>query len=64
MASKKLKMTNLTMPNNMFSMNFALKSVPGRAAIGVLYGVRMALCLASSWPLISKATKQNAKSGQ
>ena len=37
-ASKKLKMTNLTIPNNMFSMKFALKSVPGLAAIGVLHG--------------------------
>ena len=31
-------MTNLTMPNNMFSMKFAQKSVPGLAAIGVLHG--------------------------
>ena len=54
--SKKLKVTNLTMPNNMFSIKFALISVPGLAANGGEDG--------SSWPLISKAMKQTAKSGQ
>ena len=53
--SKKLKVTNLTMPNNMFSIKFALISVPGLAANRVLYGGEDG----SSWPLISKAMKQN-----
>ena len=31
-------MTNLTLPNNNFSINSALKSVPGLADVGVLHG--------------------------
>ena len=36
---KKFQMTNLTMPNNSFSMKYALKTVPGLADVGVLHGV-------------------------
>ena len=32
-------MTNLTMPNNIFTMKFPLKSVPGHADVGVPHGV-------------------------
>ena len=32
-------MTNLTMPNNISSLKYALKPVPGLAAIGVPHGV-------------------------
>ena len=31
-------MTNITMPNNTFSMMYALKSVPGLADVGVPHG--------------------------
>ena len=31
-------MTNLTMPNNLSSMKYPLKSVPGLADVGVLHG--------------------------
>ena len=31
-------MTNLTMPNNVPSMKYALKSVPGLADVGVPHG--------------------------
>ena len=31
-------MTNLTMPNNISSMKYALKSVPGLADVGVPHG--------------------------
>ena len=31
-------MTNFDMPNNFFSMKYALKSVPGLADVGVLHG--------------------------
>ena len=33
---KKCQMTNCTMPNNLSSMKYALKSVPGLADVGVL----------------------------
>ena len=36
---KKFKMTNLTMPNNNYSMKFVPKSVAGLADVGVLHGV-------------------------
>ena len=36
--TKKFQMTNFTMPNNSFSMKYALKSVPGLADVGVLHG--------------------------
>ena len=36
---KKFQMTNFTMPNNISSMTFALKSVPGLADVGVPHGV-------------------------
>ena len=36
---KKFQMTNLTMPNNISSMKYALKSVPGLADVGVPHGV-------------------------
>ena len=36
---KKFQMTNFTMPNNSFSIKYALKSVPGLADVGVLHGV-------------------------
>ena len=32
-------MTDLTMPNNIFTMKFPLKSVPGLADVGVPHGV-------------------------
>ena len=35
---KKLQMTNLTMPNNISSMKYSLKLVPGLADVGVLHG--------------------------
>ena len=35
---KKFEMTNLTMPNNVSSMNYSLESVPGLADVGVLHG--------------------------
>ena len=35
---KKFQMTNLTMPNNISSMNYALKSVPGLVDVGVPHG--------------------------
>ena len=35
---KKFLMTNLTMPNIIPSMKYALKSVPGLADVGVLHG--------------------------
>ena len=36
---KNFQMTNCTMPNNISSMNCALKSVPGLADVGVPHGV-------------------------
>ena len=35
---KNFQMTNFTVPNNISSMNCALKSVPGLADVGVLHG--------------------------
>ena len=35
---KKFQMTNLTMPNNISSVKYALKSVPGFADVGVPHG--------------------------
>ena len=35
---KKYQITNFTMPNNISSMKYALKSVPGLADVGVLHG--------------------------
>ena len=35
---KKFQMTNFTMPNNVSSMKYSLKSVPGLADVGVLHG--------------------------
>ena len=35
---KKFQMTSFTMPNNMSSMKYALKSVPGLADAGVPHG--------------------------
>ena len=35
---KKFQMTNFTMPNNISSMKYAQKSVPGLADVGVLHG--------------------------
>ena len=35
---KKFQMTNFTMPNNISSMKYALKSVPGLADVGVTHG--------------------------
>ena len=35
---KKIQMTNFTMPNNISSMKYTLKSVPGLANVGVLHG--------------------------
>ena len=35
---KKFLMTNLTLPNIISSMKYALKSVPGLADVGVLHG--------------------------
>ena len=35
---KKFQITNLTMPNNVSSMKYALKSVPGLADVGVPHG--------------------------
>ena len=35
---KKFQMTNSTMPNNISSMQYALKSVPGLADVGVPHG--------------------------
>ena len=35
---KKFQMTNLTVPNNLFFMKYAQKSVPGLADVGVLHG--------------------------
>ena len=37
-ASKKFQMTHFTMLNNIFSMKFALKLVPGLADVGVPHG--------------------------
>ena len=37
---KKFQMTNLTVPNKMSSMKYALKSVPGLADVGVPHGDR------------------------
>ena len=39
MDQKKFQMTNLTMPNNVCFMKYALKSVPGLGDVGVLHGV-------------------------
>ena len=36
---KKFQMTNFNMPNNVSSMKYALKSVPGLADVGVPHGV-------------------------
>ena len=36
--SKKFQMTNLTMPNDISSIKYALKTVPGLADVGVLHG--------------------------
>ena len=41
-ARKKFQITNFTMPNNMSSMKYALKSVPGIADIGVPMEMGMA----------------------
>ena len=35
---KNVQMTTFTMPNNVSSMNYALKSVPGLADVGVPHG--------------------------
>ena len=35
---KKFQMNNFTMPNNISSMKYALKSVPGLADVGVPHG--------------------------
>ena len=35
---KKFQMTNFTLPNNIFSMKFSLKSVPGLADVGDSHG--------------------------
>ena len=35
---KKFQMTNFTMPNNISSMEYALKSVPGLDDVGVPHG--------------------------
>ena len=35
---KEFQMTNFTMPNNISSMKYALKSVPGLADVGVPHG--------------------------
>ena len=35
---KKFQMTNFTMPNNLSSMKYALKSVPGLADVGDPHG--------------------------
>ena len=37
---QKFQMTNFTMPNNISSMKYALKSVPGLADVGVPHGDR------------------------
>ena len=39
---KKFKMTNFVMPNNIYSMKYALKSVPGLADFGALHSTGMA----------------------
>ena len=39
MVPKKVQMTNFTMPNNISSMKYSLKSVPGLADVGVPHGV-------------------------
>ena len=36
---KKFQMIDVNMPNNIFLMKYALKSVPGLADVGVLHGV-------------------------
>ena len=36
---KKFQMTNFDLPNNVSSMKYTLKSVPGLADVGVLHGV-------------------------
>ena len=36
---KKFQMTNFTLPNNISSMQYSLKSVPGLADVGVPHGV-------------------------
>ena len=38
MVRKKFQMTNFTMPNNTYSMKYALKSVPGLADVEVPHG--------------------------
>ena len=38
-SEKKIQMTNFTMPNNISSMKYAPKSVPGLAGVGVPNGV-------------------------
>ena len=35
---KKFQMTNLTTPNNISSMKYSLKSVPGLADVGLSHG--------------------------
>ena len=35
---KKFQLTNFTMPNNIYSMKYAQKSVPGPADVGVPHG--------------------------
>ena len=37
--NKNVSMTNLTMPNNILTMKFPLKSIPGLADVGVPHGV-------------------------
>ena len=36
---KEFIMTNFTMPHNISSMNYSLKSIPGLADVGVPHGV-------------------------
>ena len=36
--SKKFQMTYLSLPNNIPSLKYSLKSVPGLADVGVLHG--------------------------
>ena len=40
---KKFQKTNFDMPNNVSSMKYALKSVPGLADVGVPHGVGVGL---------------------
>ena len=49
---KKFQLTNFTMSNNISSMKYTLKSVPGLADVGVLHG-KAAQCIVKEI-LISK----------